>query len=266
MFIGYIINNLLRTKRLHQLLRVVRTKSVKNSKTKVRRNSHHEKIAVEIHHRKTKDLSYLYPHKNRRIMIENFKSSVLAGICIGIAGFGYLAEKSIIGAVLFAFGLLAVVHYKLKLYTGTAGFIKRGEVGTLLLILLGNIVGCLLVALLARCSPLPLQETATDILTARMNTGILRCGLLAIGCGFIMTTAVAFARKQQFLPLLFGVPLFIMCGFPHCVADIFYYLCVPVTTLATNWTTVLPLYLAIVLGNFLGCNLYRLIIKQKHQP
>lgn len=26
------------------------------------------------------------------------RSSILAGICIGIAGFGYLAEKSIIGA------------------------------------------------------------------------------------------------------------------------------------------------------------------------
>lgn len=54
------------------------------------------------------------------------RSAVLAGICIGIAGFGYLAdEKGIVGAVLFAFGLLTVVSYSLKLYTGTAGFIKK---------------------------------------------------------------------------------------------------------------------------------------------
>ena len=59
-------------------------------------------------------------------IINLLRSAVLAGFCIGIAGFGYLAEKSIIGAVLFAFGLLAVVHYKLKLYTGTAGFINNG--------------------------------------------------------------------------------------------------------------------------------------------
>ena len=51
--------------------------------------------------------------------IQILKSAILAGFCIGIAGYGYLAEKSIIGAVLFAFGLLTVVHYKLKLYTGT---------------------------------------------------------------------------------------------------------------------------------------------------
>ena len=70
--------------------------------------------------------------------IKTFRSSFLAGICIGIAGFGYLAEKSIIGAVLFAFGLLTVVHYGLRLYTGTAGFIKKGEVGKLLFIVFSS--------------------------------------------------------------------------------------------------------------------------------
>ena len=49
-----------------------------------------------------------------------FKSSVLAGICIGIAGFGFLALGGVVGAVMFAFGLITVVCYKLKLYTGTA--------------------------------------------------------------------------------------------------------------------------------------------------
>ena len=92
-------------------------------------------------------------------------SSVLSGIAIGTAGFGYLASgKDIVGAVLFAFGLATVVHYSLKLYTGTAGFIRRGELGTLFLILFFNLVGCALMGLMARCSPLPLQETAQGIL------------------------------------------------------------------------------------------------------
>lgn len=194
-----------------------------------------------------------------------FRSSFLAGICIGIAGFGYLAEKSIIGAVLFAFGLLTVVHYGLKLYTGTAGFIKRGEVGRLLLILLANIIGCLAVSMLVRCSPMPLQETAQSILEGRLSVGPLRGGVLAIGCGFIMTTAVTFARKGQNLPLLFGVPLFIMCGFPHCVADAFYYLCVPVDFLVNNLSQILLFYVSIVVGNFIGCNLYRAIVMEDNK-
>ena len=56
-------------------------------------------------------------------MKQTFRSSILSGIAVGIAGWGYLACTNIIGAVLFSFGLLTVVHYKLKLYTGTAGFV-----------------------------------------------------------------------------------------------------------------------------------------------
>lgn len=192
-----------------------------------------------------------------------YRSAFLAGVCIGIAGFGYLAEKSIIGAVLFAFGLLAVVHYGLKLYTGTAGFIKKGETGNLLRILLGNIIGCLAVAMIARCSPMPLQDTAQKILESRLAMGPLRGGVLAIGCGFIMTTAVTFGRKGQFLPLLFGVPMFITCGFPHCIADAFYYLCVPVSFFGEHLVSTLVFYVSIVIGNFIGCNLYRAIFREQ---
>ena len=188
------------------------------------------------------------------------RSAFLAGVCIGIAGFGYLAEKSIVGAVLFAFGLLTVVHYGLKLYTGTAGFIRKGEVGDLLLILIGNIIGCLAVALIARCSPMPLQATAQSVLEGRLSVGPLKGGVLAIGCGFIMTTAVTFARQGKNLPLLFGVPLFIMCGFPHCIADAFYYLCVPLDFWAAHLGEILLFYFAIVIGNFIGCNLYRAVL------
>lgn len=192
-------------------------------------------------------------------LITTIRSAVLAGVCIGIAGFGYLAEKSIVGAVLFAFGLLTVVHYALKLYTGTAGFIKKGEVGNLFVILAANLMGCLLVAMMVRCSPMPLQDVAQKILEGRLAMGPLRGGVLSVGCGFIMTTAVTFARQGKNLPLLFGVPLFIMCGFPHCVADAFYYMCVPLDFLLANAADVLLFYVCIVVGNFIGCNLYRAI-------
>lgn len=197
-----------------------------------------------------------------------FRSSIFAGIAIGTAGFGFLAAGlqtaygSLAGAVLFSFGLLTVVGYRLKLYTGTAGFISRTEVGDLFLILLGNIVGCLCVSLLARVSPLEIQAAAQKVLQLRLDTGALKCGLLAIGCGFIMTTAVNFARKGQYLPLLFGVPLFIVCGFPHCVADAFYFLCVPFAFIKAHFLSVMGLYLCIVLGNLVGCNLYRIVLSK----
>ena len=186
------------------------------------------------------------------------RSSILVGVAIGIAGFGYLAIGGLAGAVLFAFGLLTVVGYKLKLYTGTAGFINKGEVLDLLVILMGNIVGCLLVGLLTRASNLELQAAAQKILEVRLQNGALRCGLLGIGCGFIMTTAVTFSREKNYLPLLFGVPLFIICGFTHCVADAFYYLSVPAAFLKAHWLEVIGVYVSIVIGNFIGCNLVRI--------
>ena len=200
-------------------------------------------------------------------MKDTFRSSVLSGIAVAIAGWGFLAVPNIIGAVLFSFGLLTVVNYKLKLYTGTAGFVPlRYEdgrsrwlkaIGELLLILGANIFGCLLVSLLTRLSPMELGEQAQKILESRLEIGPLHAGLLAIGCGFIMTTVVTFAREGKPLTLLFGVPLFINCGFPHCLADAFYYLTVPVAYTGAHLAELAVLYPCLVIGNFVGCNLYR---------
>jgi len=189
------------------------------------------------------------------------RSAIMAGICIGIAGFGYLAIGGIAGSVLFACGLIAVICYKFKLYTGTAGFISAKEIPDLALVLLGNIIGCLAVALLARLSPMPIQDSAEKILSARLAVGPWKAGLLAIGCGFLMTTAVTFGRKGQMLPTLFCVPMFIVCGFPHCVADAYYYLTCSLGFWGEHLWSILLLYVCIVLGNFVGCNLTRWVMK-----
>ena len=206
-------------------------------------------------------------------MNNTFRSSILAGIAVGIAGWGYLAYKDIVGAVLFSFGLLTVVNYKLKLYTGTAGFVPLRyddgssrwlkAIGELLFILFGNVMGCMLVALFARLSPLELGASAQAILEGRLAIGPVRAGLLAIGCGFIMTTVVTFAREGKPLVLLFGVPLFINCGFPHCLADAFYYMATPVAYTGEHLLEVLVLYPCLVAGNFIGCNLYRFIMPKQ---
>lgn len=196
-------------------------------------------------------------------MFKLFRSSALAGFTIGLAGFGYLTVGGVPGAVVFAFGLLTVIAYGLKLFTGTAGFIGKDEFPSLLLILLGNVTGCLTVALLTRLSPNDLQSVAQTIMQGRIANGAIRSGMLAIGCGFIMTTSVTFAREKNYLPLLFGVPLFIFCGFPHCLVDAFYILTTPFDFVKSNLTELLAVYGCVVAGNFIGCNLYRIILPQK---
>ena len=180
---------------------------------------------------------------------------------IGTAGFGFLTASvqsqygSLFGSILFALGLLAIVGYKLKLFTGTAGFVKKNEIGDLLIILLGNIFGCFMMGMLTRVSPIGdgIQVAAMNIMNTRIGTG-------ALGCGLLMTTAVTFTRQKNFIPLLLAVPLFIVCGFPHCVADAFYYMSIPFNT----WTVdLLVIYIATVLGNAIGCNLYRIILPKE---
>jgi formate/nitrite transporter FocA (FNT family) len=185
------------------------------------------------------------------------RSAIIAGICISIGCVVNLRVGGVAGAVLFAFGLLAVVHYKLKLYTGTAGFIRaRGDWTMITVVLLGNIIGCALTALAYTYAQPDILPPDLAIVQSRLAKGPLACFLLAIGCGFIMTTAVQFGREGRFLPLLFGVPVFILCGFAHSVADAFYFLAVP----EMYSLDLLIVYIAEVLGNFVGCNLYRWVL------
>jgi len=202
-------------------------------------------------------------------MWTTLKSSIFAGIFIGVAGFGFLVNKPI-GMFLFILGLASVVSYKLKLFTGTAGFVNTWkDILDLFIILIGNIIGCFAIAMLARYSSFTegLQETAMSVISGRVALNCGRCGLQAIGCGLLMTTAVTFARQGKefgnWVPLLFAVPLFIHCGFPHCIADAFYYLCVPFSSELWTWPLLL-VYLCTVLGNFIGCNLYRMFIKTEN--
>ena len=200
-------------------------------------------------------------------MFKLIRSSILAGMAIGCGAFGFLASGvqsqaygQLFGAILFSFGLISVVAYKLSLYTGTAGFRKKNELGKLFIILGGNIVGCIIMGLITRASHLPIHEAAQNVLTLRIERGPLFCGLLGVPCGFMMTTAVTFARRQHYIPLLLAVPLFIVCGFTHCIADAFYYSCVQFDFLADHAFQTLCVYVSIVLGNLLGCNLFRLVL------
>lgn len=190
------------------------------------------------------------------------RSAILAGLCISIGCVVNLRVGGVAGAVLFAFGLLAVVHYKLKLYTGTAGFIRaKGDWTMITFVLIGNIIGCALTALACIYAQPDILPPDLAIVQSRLAKGPLACFLLAIGCGFIMTTAVQFGREGKFLPLLFGVPVFILCGFAHSIADAFYFLAEP----EMYSPQLLGIYIAEVFGNFAGCNLYRWIIaKQDH--
>lgn len=180
-----------------------------------------------------------------------FLRSILAGICIGLGGAIFLKLGGIIGAIMFAFGLLTVVHFKLPLYTGTAGFIeinKYQEWFNMSIILIGNIIGCFLLSLLNIKG-----IDGSQLIQGRIDGGYLNSFLMAIGCGLIMTLIVKGGRDKNLLLILFGIPLFILLGFYHSIADAFYF---AVSNMNLQY---IPNYILIVFGNFIGCNVPRLL-------
>ena len=59
----------------------------------------------------------------KRVML----SSILAGIMVAIGTIVYLNSQSMLGAFLFAIGLLTILHFKLDLFTGKVPYIKNGK-------------------------------------------------------------------------------------------------------------------------------------------
>lgn len=184
-------------------------------------------------------------------IINTFIRSILAGICIGLGGAIFLKLGGVIGSIMFSFGLLTIIHYKLPLYTGIAGFIQLDnprDYFRMTIALLGNILGCYLLSLLQ------IDVVGSTVIQSRIDVGYLSCFLRAIGCGIIMTLIVKASRDGNKILILFGVSLFILLGFYHSIADAFYAAVSDKMLLKEYWIN----YLIIVLGNFVGCNIPRL--------
>lgn len=193
----------------------------------------------------------------------NFKHAIFAGVCISFGGTAFLKSSAafpeiggFIGAVLFSFGLIVVVHNKHVLYTGTAGFVTKKTWQMVPISIIGNLVGCVLFGLIVRYVHPPLTEVADGIINTRLANGLFKNCLLAILCGFIMTEAVYHSKFNggKYLPLIFGVPLFIVCGFAHSIADIYYYAMGSTELLLENAGQIFCIWLSTIVGNFIGCN------------
>lgn len=189
----------------------------------------------------------------------NNRKSFFAGILIGLGACGYLALGGLPGAIIFAFGLIGVVLSGSLLYTGRAGVMKLSETGSLAMIWLFNILACILLGLLMMSLGGEPVERAQNAVAGRLAQGPWRSFLRAVGCGLIIDIAVWMYRTtKNILPVLFGVPLFIVCGFYHSIADVVYLVA------AWKWSPdILWYYPVIVLGNYAGCNVRRLILPKE---
>ena len=202
--------------------------------------------------------------------LKEFALAVLAGMAISIGCVVYLSvENAVAGSILFSVGLLTVLSFGLNLFTGKSPYIVKNPPSYILftlLVWLGNFVGTGISAALVHFTRVndKIIERCTSIALTKANDSLISLFILALFCGIMMFIAVdAFnnqGEKKNFsssLIVVFCVSVFILAGFEHSVADMFYFM------LALNikeW--ILPL-IVITLGNVVGGNIFCILAKLK---
>ena len=202
-------------------------------------------------------------------MLKRIASGIAAGVCITLGGTVFLAsENRVVGAVLFCVALLCICLKGYALFTGKVGFIpedhSRDAVSVLLLALLGNAVGTVAGGFLIRLALPDLGKTALAVCTGKLAQTwwgtIIRGGF----CGILMYLAVSIWRDSRTpMGILFCIPAFILSGFEHSIADIFYFAVSGIVSLKAF----VFLWL-VILGNALGAMMLPLLggIPRKEKP
>ena len=185
-------------------------------------------------------------------MMNKFIRAVAAGVMIGIAGAVYLAVGPPLGAILFSLGLILICTRGYNLYTGKIGYIKKPrETIDMLVYIGGNALGTWLVAATQNVS-------TTDLINAKLALPWWLVLIKAIGCGILMYIAVDIYKQssapfKSYWGIITCIPAFILAGFEHSIADMFYIWLGGIY----DWR-VLEFICIVILGNAIGANLHHL--------
>ena len=201
--------------------------------------------------------AFLAALKESEPMKKIFVSAILAGCAIGFGGTAFLSvENKVLGALFFTVGLFVVCTMGLHLYTGKVCYVFDNGADyakSIPVIWLGNLVGTGLVAAAVRMSRISaICERAAALCEVKLNDDLVSIFILSVLCNIFIYIGVDGYRNNpheagKYLALFFGVMVFILCGYEHCVANMFYF------SAAMCWSGKAVLYLLVMtLGNAVG--------------
>lgn len=190
-------------------------------------------------------------------VVSDFIYAMLAGVAIAIGGAVFLStESKVAGAIFFTVGLFTVVTFGFHLFTGKVAYALEQPPRYLLFLLnvwLGNLAGAAAVGYALQATrAAQISETAAALCQVKLTDSLLSVFILAVFCNLLIFIAVDGFRNNphevgRYLGLFLGVVGFILCGFEHCVANMFYF------SMANVWSGHTLLYLVVMtLGNALG--------------
>ena len=197
----------------------------------------------------------------KRELYNTFALAILAGIMIGFGGVIYLmCANKMVGALLFSFGLLTIVCQGYALYTGRVGYFREYGWASILTTIAGNFLGTWIVA-----RGFALTRHTVDIaavVAPKLQDSSLSIFLLSIGCGAMMYLAVdSYRKSKSWLFVVMPIVIFILSGFEHSIANMFY------LSLAGEWgVEALRITALALVGNAVGSwmiNAKNFTLKQK---
>lgn len=197
----------------------------------------------------------------------------LAGLLISIGGAVFLAciipdvpYAKYIGAFFFSTALLCICIKGYSLYTGKIGYLPskhdKESVSVLLLGLLGNLAGTVAFGYLIAYVFPQLKETALTLCNGKLDQGLFMGFLRAVMCGILVYLAVDIYRADKsVLGIVFCIPAFILSGYEHSIADMFYFATSGIVSLKAFG------YLwMIILGNSVGALIIPLLLLVRDLP
>ena len=167
-------------------------------------------------------------------MLKQFVSAVAGGLLISIGGVvflnSYITTQNIyIGAFFFAVAFICICLKGYGLFTGRVGDLvdnrTADELTGVAVTLLGNAaVAFVIGALFYRCLPDSIGYVAEALMAAKVKAAIGATFLRAVLCGVLIHLAISIYReKNTVVGIVFCIPAFVLAGFEHSVADMFYF-------------------------------------------
>lgn len=182
-------------------------------------------------------------------------SGFFAGMMISIGGAVFLAcyqQYKVIGALFFCVGLLTVCWKGFSLYTGKIGGViqnhSKEDISILLLGLLGNFIATVVFGYMIAFAVPDLKDVAYALCTAKLQQSLGAAFLRGLLCGILIYIAVdIYKNHKTTLGVIFAVPAFILSGYEHSIADMFYFATSHIVS-----ADAFVFILTIVIGNSVG--------------
>lgn len=197
----------------------------------------------------------------------NYYKSITASLLITIVSYcNLLCENRYVGAFIFAFGLIVICKYNLNLFTGQAGYVTIEQIPNFLITIITNLFYTMFFSALLSFNESACLK-AREIWITKSSLDVNALIFSSFFCGALIYIGVDYYKKHSsIVGLLFSIPIFVLCGFDHAVADTAYF------TLAFSKCYVVDLsptdlirFLIIILFNIAGSKVTKILIENNQE-